>query len=157
MTSAEQLQVTPSQLSLARRADHIFISELIAEGIYREIGQAFAAILPVRAVGVVGDKRSYGQMVTLRAVESSDFMVRILYDCRLLNWVTDGKQTADWYYPTKSFLKRVSLRITNEIEGISRVNYDCKGPLACRVKPERRLSDLHVTVTSKPPGTIELE
>ena len=111
-------EVTPSQLALARKANEIFMSELVAEGIYREVGQAFAAILPVRAVGVVGDKRSYGQIVSLRAVETSDFM------------------TADWYYFSKEFLKRVSLRITNEMPEISRVEYD---------------------LTSKPPGTIELE
>jgi len=111
-------EVTPGQLRIARRADLIFIEEIYAAGLYRDISQAFAALLPVKAVGVMGDKRVHDQVIALRAVETSDFM------------------TADWYPFDGKFLKRVSSRIVNEVEGVCRVLYD---------------------VTSKPPGTIEME
>lgn len=111
-------EVTPSQIKIARQADHIFIEEIIAAGLYRKISQAFAALLPVKAVGVMGDKRVHEQVIALRAVETTDFM------------------TADWYPFDGSFLKRVSSRIVNEVNGVCRVVYD---------------------VTSKPPGTIEME
>lgn len=111
-------EVTPEQLRIAREADSIFIDEIKAAGLYREISQAFAALLPVRAVGVMGDKRTHEQVIALRAVETTDFM------------------TADWYPFDGQFLKRVSRRIVNEVNGVCRVLYD---------------------VTSKPPGTIEME
>ncbi|KAL8758781.1 MAG: hypothetical protein Q9184_003822 [Pyrenodesmia sp. 2 TL-2023] len=111
-------EVTPSQVEIARQADHIFIQEIIAAGLYRKISQAFAALLPVRAVGVMGDKRVHEQVIALRAVETTDFM------------------TADWYPFDGLFLKKVSSRIVNEVSGVCRVVYD---------------------VTSKPPGTIEME
>ena len=99
-------EVTPSQLAIARQADHIFIEEIRKAGLYREISQAFAALLPVKAVGVMGDKRVHEQVVALRAVETSDFM------------------TADSYMFDGRFLKRVSSRIVNEVEGVCRVLYD---------------------------------
>ncbi|KAL8726581.1 MAG: hypothetical protein Q9166_006616 [cf. Caloplaca sp. 2 TL-2023] len=111
-------EVTPAQVEIARQADHIFIEEIIAGGLYRNISQAYAALLPVKAVGVMGDKRVHEQMITLRAVETTDFM------------------TADWYPFDGLFLKKVSSRIVNEVSGVCRVVYD---------------------VTSKPPGTIEME
>ncbi|KAI9834957.1 MAG: GMP synthase (glutamine-hydrolyzing) [Sarea resinae] len=111
-------EVTPEQVRIARQADAIFIEEIRAAGLYRQISQAFAALLPVRAVGVMGDKRVHEQVIALRAVETSDFM------------------TADWYPFDGHFLKRVSRRIVNEVNGVCRVVYD---------------------VTSKPPGTIEME
>lgn len=113
-------EVNEAQLKIARQADKIFIDEIIAAGLYRKISQAFAAVLPenVRVVGVMGDKRVHAQMVVLRAVETSDFM------------------TADWFPFDGEFLKRVSRRIVNEVDGVCRVVYD---------------------VTSKPPGTIEME
>lgn len=111
-------EVTPSQVEIARKADHIFIEEIIKAGLYRDVSQAFAALLPVRAVGVMGDKRVHEQVIALRAVETTDFM------------------TADWYPFDGHFLKRVSSRIVNEVSGVCRVVYD---------------------VTSKPPGTIEME
>ncbi|KAI9810015.1 MAG: GMP synthase (glutamine-hydrolyzing) [Phylliscum demangeonii] len=111
-------QVTPEQIRIAREADHIFIEEIRAVGLYRQISQAFAALLPVRAVGVMGDKRVYEQVIALRAVETTDFM------------------TADWFPFDGQFLKRVSRRIVNEVSGVCRVVYD---------------------ITSKPPGTIEME
>ncbi|KAL6714088.1 GMP synthase (glutamine-hydrolyzing) [Lecanora helva] len=110
-------EVTESQLRIARHADRIFIEEIVSGGHYRDISQAFAALLPVRAVGVVGDRRVYSQVISLRAVETTDFM------------------TADFWYPPKDFIKKVSLRITNEVDGVARVVYD---------------------MTSKPPGTIEM-
>lgn len=111
-------EITPAQLHIARQADHIFIQEIRNAGLYRQISQAFAALLPVKAVGVMGDKRVHEQVIALRAVETTDFM------------------TADWFPFDGKFLKRVSSRIVNEVEGVCRVVYD---------------------VTSKPPGTIEME
>ncbi|KAF2279058.1 GMP synthase [Westerdykella ornata] len=111
-------EVTPEQVRIAREADHIFIEEIKAAGLYRKISQAFAALLPVKAVGVMGDKRVHDQVIALRAVETTDFM------------------TADWYPFDGEFLKKVSRRIVNEVNGVCRVVYD---------------------VTSKPPGTIEME
>lgn len=129
-------EVTPSQIDIARQADHIFIEEIIAAGLYRKISQAFAALLPVRAVGVMGDKRVHEQVIALRAVETTDFM------------------TADWYPFDGLFLKKVSSRIVNEVSGVCRVVYD-----------SRWTSDIsyvlsmanQYSVTSKPPGTIEME
>lgn len=111
-------EVTPAQVQIARHADSIFIEEIRAAGLYRQISQAFAALLPVKAVGVMGDKRVHEQVIALRAVETTDFM------------------TADWFPFDGPFLKRVSRRIVNEVNGVCRVVYD---------------------VTSKPPGTIEME
>lgn len=111
-------EVTPGQVRIAREADAIFVEEIKAAGLYRQISQAYAALLPVRAVGVMGDKRMHEQVVALRAVETTDFM------------------TADWFPFDGAFLKRVSRRIVNEVDGVCRVVYD---------------------VTSKPPGTIEME
>ncbi|KAF2143845.1 uncharacterized protein K452DRAFT_224626 [Aplosporella prunicola CBS 121167] len=111
-------EVTPEQIKIARHADHIFIEEIKAAGLYRNISQAFAALLPVKAVGVMGDKRVHAQVIALRAVETTDFM------------------TADWYPFDGQFLKKVSRRIVNEVDGVCRVVYD---------------------ITSKPPGTIEME
>lgn len=99
-------EVTPAQIRIAREADHIFIEEIVAAGLYRKISQAFAALLPVKAVGVMGDKRIHEQVIALRAVETTDFM------------------TADWYPFEGSFLKRVSSRIVNEVNGVCRVLYD---------------------------------
>lgn len=101
-------EVTPEQVRIAHEADHIFIEEIKAAGLYRKISQAFAALLPVKAVGVTGDKRVHDQVIALRAVETSDFM------------------TADWYPFDGQFLKKVSRRIVNEVEGVCRVVYDSK-------------------------------
>jgi len=103
-------EVTPAQVEIARLADHIFIEEIVAAGLYRKISQAFAALLPVKAVGVMGDKRVHEQVIALRAVETTDFM------------------TADWYPFDGAFLKRVSSRIVNEVSGVCRVVYDGKDP-----------------------------
>jgi GMP synthase (glutamine-hydrolysing) len=99
-------EVTRAQCELLRRADAIYMEEIRAAGLYRQIGQAFAVLLPVRSVGVMGDKRTYEQAVVLRAVETSDFM------------------TADWFPMPYATLKIISTRITNEVRGINRVTYD---------------------------------
>jgi len=99
-------EVTPAQIDIARRADHIFIQEIRKAGIYEEISQAFACLLPVKSVGVMGDKRTYEQVIALRAIETTDFM------------------TADWYIFEAKFLKNVSKRIVNEVPGVARVVYD---------------------------------
>ncbi|KAI4194308.1 MAG: hypothetical protein LQ350_007843 [Teloschistes chrysophthalmus] len=99
-------EVTSAQVEIARQADHIFIEEIVAAGLYRKISQAFAALLPVKAVGVMGDKRVHEQVIALRAVETTDFM------------------TADWFPFDGLFLKKVSSRIVNEVSGVCRVVYD---------------------------------
>lgn len=99
-------EVTRSQVDIARKADYIFISEIKAAGIYDQISQAYAALLPVKAVGVMGDKRVHQQVITLRAVVTTDFMTATAY-------------RFDW-----EFLERVSTRIVNEVDGVCRVLYD---------------------------------
>jgi len=99
-------------------ADDIFIEELHKQKLYDETSQAFAVFLPVRSVGVMGDGRRYDYVIALRAVETIDFM------------------TARWARLPYDFLEHVSLRIINEVDGISRVTYDISG---------------------KPPATIEWE
>lgn len=99
-------EVTPEQVAIARQADHIFIEEIKAAGLYRQISQAYAALLPCKAVGVMGDLRVYDQIIALRAVKTTDFM------------------TADWFDFDGKFLRRVSTRIVNEVRGVCRVLYD---------------------------------
>ena len=111
-------EVREEYLEPLQRADDIFIEELRRHQLYDEVSQAFAVFLPVKSVGVVGDQRRYEWVVALRAVQTVDFM------------------TARWARLPYEFLEAVSLRIINEIEGISRVVYDISG---------------------KPPATIEWE
>ncbi len=92
-----------------RLADDIFISELRASDLYDQVSQAFVVFLPVKSVGVTGDGRRYNHVVSLRAVETIDFM------------------TARWAHLPYEFLDHVSRRIMNEIDGISRVVYDISG------------------------------
>ncbi|KAG7696326.1 hypothetical protein KL930_003352 [Ogataea haglerorum] len=99
-------EVTPEQVKIAREADYIFIEEIRKAGLYRNISQAFAALLPVKSVGVMGDQRTYEQVIALRAIETTDFM------------------TADWYVFDAKFLKKVASRIVNEVDGVARVTYD---------------------------------
>ena len=99
-------EVTPEKLAMLREADDIFIEELRKSGLYKEVWQAFAVILPTRSVGVMGDQRTYEFTVSLRAVTSLDGM------------------TADWARLPHEFLARVSNRIINEIRGLNRVVYD---------------------------------
>ncbi len=99
-------EVTRERLDLLRRADAIYLEEIRAAGLYDAIWQAFAVLLPVRSVGVMGDGRSYDLACALRAVTSTDGM------------------TADVYPFEVSFLARVANRIVNEVRGINRVTYD---------------------------------
>ena len=111
-------EVREEYLEPLAKADHIFIEELRNHGLYDKVSQAFAVFLPVKSVGVVGDQRRYEWVIALRAVETIDFM------------------TAIWARLPYEFLEKVSLRIINEITGVSRVVYDISG---------------------KPPATIEWE
>ena len=111
-------EVKAEYLELLRRADAIYMEELHSSGWYDKVSQAFAVFLPVRAVGVMGDHRTYDYVIALRAVITSDFM------------------TARWAEFPYDLLGRISNRIINEINGISRVVYD---------------------ISSKPPATIEWE
>ena len=99
-------EITKEKIEILRDADHIFIDQIKNYGLYDEIWQAFAAILPVKTVGVMGDKRTYKFACTLRAVTSVDGM------------------TADYYPFDHEFLKDTSTRIINEVKGINRVTYD---------------------------------
>jgi len=99
-------EVTKTRCDLLRRADHIFISELREAGLYDQIWQAFAVLLPVQSVGVMGDERTYEDVCALRAVSARDGM------------------TADWFEMPREVLARCSNRIINEVRGINRVVYD---------------------------------
>jgi GMP synthase (glutamine-hydrolysing) len=98
--------VTESALDVLRRADAIYLEEIRDAGLYDEIWQAFAVLLPVRSVGVMGDYRTYENVVALRAVTSSDGM------------------TADWFPFPHDVLARISSRIINQVRGVNRVVYD---------------------------------
>jgi GMP synthase (glutamine-hydrolysing) len=98
--------LTPERLDVLRKADAIFIEEIRAAGLYDSIWQAFAVLLPVKSVGVMGDDRTYEETCVLRAVSSTDGM------------------TADWSRIPHEVLARASARITNEVRGINRVAYD---------------------------------
>ena len=111
-------EVKKEYCDLLRRADAIFIEELYKAEWYHKVSQAFVVFLPVKSVGVMGDGRRYDYVVSLRAVQTIDFM------------------TAHWAELPYDLLGRVSNRIINEINGISRVVYDVSG---------------------KPPATIEWE
>jgi GMP synthase (glutamine-hydrolysing) len=111
-------EVTPERVELLQNADEIVIDEIKSAGLYNSIWQSFAVLLPVMSVGVMGDQRTYAYTCAVRAVHSEDGM------------------TADWVELPYEVLKRISVRIVNEVRGINRVVYD---------------------ITSKPPGTIEWE
>jgi GMP synthase (glutamine-hydrolysing) len=99
-------EVTAERLEVLRQADAIFLAELREEGLERQVAQAFAVLLPVQAVGVMGDARTYENVIAIRAVETEDFM------------------TADWSRLPHELLARVSTRITNTVKGVNRVVYD---------------------------------
>lgn len=99
-------EITPQKIKLLQDVDAIFIEELKKEGLYDQVWQAFAVLLPVQTVGVMGDERTYESVVALRAVTSRDGM------------------TADWAQLPHEFLAHVSSRIVNEVKGINRVVYD---------------------------------
>ena len=98
--------MTREKADLLRKADAIYLEEIRAAGLYDAIWQAFAVLLPVRTVGVMGDGRTYDHACALRAVTSTDGM------------------TADVYPFDMGFLTRVAKRIVNEVRGINRVTYD---------------------------------
>ena len=99
-------EITREQLEILRQADAIFIEELRAAGLYDEVWMAFAVLLPTKTVGVMGDERTYDQVIALRAVTAEDAM------------------TADWAQLPYDLLGRVSNRIINEVRGVNRVAYD---------------------------------
>ena len=99
-------EVTGERLATLRRADAIFLAELRVAGLYRSVSQAFAVLLPVRSVGVMGDGRTYADTIALRAVTTDDFM------------------TADWAHLPYDLLSRISNRIVNEVPDVNRVVYD---------------------------------
>lgn len=99
-------EVTPEKVRLLQSADRIFRQELKCSNLYNEIWQAFAVLLPIETVGVMGDFRTYERVLAIRAVTSTDGM------------------TADWARLPHEFLAKVSARITSEVRGINRVVYD---------------------------------
>jgi GMP synthase (glutamine-hydrolysing) len=99
-------EVNEESLQILREADAIFIQKLREKGLYDRIWQAFCVLLPIKTVGVQGDGRTYAQVLSLRAVTSTDGM------------------TADWYPFDFEFLREVSNEITNKVPGINRVVYD---------------------------------
>ena len=110
--------ITYERIKILQEADDIYINELIKSGLYNKIWQAYAALLPIKTVGVMGDSRTYENICLLRAVSSEDGM------------------TADYFNFPRYFIDNIANKIINNVKGINRVVYD---------------------ITSKPPGTIELE
>lgn len=98
--------MTDERLDILREADERAIEEMKEAGLYQDIWQAFTVLLPVKTVGVMGDKRTYKNVVALRAVTSLDGM------------------TADWAHIPYEVLEKISNRIINEVEGVNRVVYD---------------------------------
>ena len=98
--------ITLEKIKILQEADHIYINELIKNNLYNKIWQAYAALLPIKTVGVMGDSRTYEYICLLRAVISNDGM------------------TADYYNLPKNFLDRISNKIVNNVKGINRVVYD---------------------------------
>jgi len=98
--------IDPDRVLTLQEADAIVIEEIRAAGIYDEISQALCVLLPVKSVGVMGDSRTYENVLAVRAVTTSDFM------------------TADWYRFPPEVLDRIARRVVNEVAGINRVVYD---------------------------------
>ncbi|HVB07392.1 MAG TPA: glutamine-hydrolyzing GMP synthase [Candidatus Acidoferrales bacterium] len=111
-------EIVPEKLEILRAADAIVVDEIRRAGLYDEVWQAFAVLLPVRSVGVMGDYRTYGYTMAVRVVASEDAM------------------TADWVRLPWAVLEKISVRVVNEVRGVTRVVYD---------------------ISSKPPSTIEWE
>ncbi|MCA9241581.1 MAG: GMP synthase (glutamine-hydrolyzing), partial [Planctomycetales bacterium] len=99
-------EVTKEKLEVLREADAIVVGEIKAAGLYRATSQAFAVLLPVQSVGVMGDCRTYENTVAVRCVNTDDFM------------------TADWSHLPHDLLARISTRMINEVKGVNRVVYD---------------------------------
>ena len=98
--------ISKDRLDILREADAIYLDQIKKHGLYNEIWQAFAVILPVQTVGVMGDERTYENVLALRAVTSTDGM------------------TADYYPYSHEFLGETATRIINEVRGVNRVVYD---------------------------------
>jgi len=98
--------VTPERVATLQKADAIYLEEIRRAGLYDNIWQAFAVLLPIRSVGVMGDGRTYANVIALRAVTSRDGM------------------TADWFPFPPDVLSAIATRITNEVAGVNRVVYD---------------------------------
>jgi GMP synthase (glutamine-hydrolysing) len=98
--------ITAKRLNVLREVDHLLIEEIKKAGYYKKLWQSFAVLLPIKSVGVMGDARTYENIVVIRAVTSRDAM------------------TADWAKLPHNFLARVSNRIINEVKGVNRVVYD---------------------------------
>ena len=99
-------EVTPERIAILREADGILLEEVRRVRLYHRLWQAFAVLLPVRSVGVMGDQRTYHRVIVLRLVQSVDGM------------------TANWYPAESKILSRISTRIVNEVQGVNRVVYD---------------------------------
>jgi len=99
-------EVTKERLDRLREADKIVVDEIKAAGLYRQTSQSFAVLLPVQSVGVMGDDRTYEDVVAVRSIDSEDFM------------------TADWSHLPYGLLARISTRVINEVTGVNRVVYD---------------------------------
>jgi len=99
-------EITSERLDVLREADAIVVEEIKAAGLYRQTAQAFAVLLPVQSVGVMGDARTYEHVVAIRCVDTDDFM------------------TADWSHLPYELLATMSTRIINEVKGVNRVCYD---------------------------------
>ncbi|MEN6558376.1 MAG: glutamine-hydrolyzing GMP synthase, partial [Thermoguttaceae bacterium] len=99
-------EVTKERLDILREADAIVVDEIKRAGLYRQTAQAFAVLLPVQSVGVMGDARTYADAVAVRSIDTEDFM------------------TADWSHLPYELLAHISTRIINEVKGVNRVVYD---------------------------------
>jgi GMP synthase (glutamine-hydrolysing) len=99
-------EITPERIRLLQEADVILVDEIKKAGIYQKLWQAFVVLLPVKSVGVMGDRRTYQSVVVIRLVQSVDGM------------------TADWFPAEAKLLSRISNRIVNEVEGVNRIVYD---------------------------------
>ena len=99
-------EITPDRVAILQEADAVVVEEIKAAGLYRQLWQSFAVLLPVKTVGVMGDQRTYAYTCAIRAVTSEDGM------------------TADWAALPYEVLKPISSRIVNEVRGINRVVYD---------------------------------
>ena len=111
-------EITPSKLSISRKASKIVEEELWEAGLYDKVWQAYAAVGNDKAVGVVGDERKYGRIVTVRVVDSIDAM------------------TADWTRLPDGVLEKISNRITNEIEEVTWVSYVISSKPPATIEPQ---------------------
>ena len=131
----------PSGWPSSRQADAIFLDELRESGWYEKVTQAFAVLLPVQSVGVMGDCRTYESVIALRAVETDDFM------------------TADWSHLPYELLGRVANRIVNEVKGVNRVVYDVTSKPPATIEWEMMptiSTEFHETVSTSAPSPHSL-